>query len=1247
MSARTRLIHIVLLALALFLTASPPVSAAKPAPSGGGSGGGSVNLKIQGFDKTSQAWSPGNTGGYAETESIPFRVILANSSTTATVDSLELVYDHERGGVPGIEDLNNFQLCTGAPTTGLPGATQCQNLPVVAPGDPAPPGTGPYVVGPTFTTASGTTQGVYTVKRLTMDPNKTYTILWGAELALGSHAYNGSALHMQIGAAAVNGATVNFGSKDVPIPVNQIIATTTDKKINGSDGPVTLNVGDVATVTITANTFGLSRETQNLTITDELPPCADYVAGSASPGLTSSTPDPDESLTWVFNNVSNRSSVTVTFQIKAVQVGDCTNLAVTTSNVAPPSDDEVPMPVAGKADVTVDKNCTPDIVGPGGTVHCTLNYKNEGNAVATNVRIEDVLDAGLTYVAGSASPAPTSIVGQKLTWDIGTLAVGAGGTISYDQKVPNTGPAGQQSYADTATIFTSSPDSDPGDNTDTEITKVTYSVDLSLSKQCPASVTPGTPVQQKLVWANNGTATATGVTIVDTMPAGMSYQAGSGSVAPQVNGQTLTWTLGTVTPKQSGEITYNVVLTGSSPLTNSATISSNEADADSSDNTATCTSGVAISDVFISKACPQTSIPGATATHTLTFGNEGNLTAQSVTIVDTLSAGLTYAGNAVVKINGQTANVTPSVNGQVITFNIGSLAAGSTGTITYSVSMPATAGTPGVRNFSDTAVISTTTAENDKSDNSSGACTTSVDYQPNLTLTKSACPTTVVPGGVLTYTLTYKNTGSAPARSAVLTDNVPTGTSLSDKGGGTLVGSNVTWNLGDLAPGASGSKSMQVVVTANGGSITNTATLTSPDSPTRTATTTTPVSFGNASTSGKAYPLDVRVLGGLVVLDELFASQSAAPGGPAFDNNALLSNQSPPLIPGVLQVGLLNSASASKLDSSGASSTSYSEVASINLLGGLVRSKTIRAVSSSTATAFGGSTSKAGSTIEELTINGVAYANVAPGTKIDVLALNLLGLKIKVAEAYVLEETKTGSAANSYFTVTHSVDVLRVRLLVPFAGLPAGVDIRVGHAESRATYPQGLACGTVANAVGAEAFTAFVSTILGTQVKVGEASIIPLGGTSSNGVVGVVPGVVGTGTVYNFATGNASVPSSRATSHVEDLNVLGGLVTANVIDATSTSPNSTTTNLGLTFVNLKVAGIVINLPVAPNTTITIPQPDGSLVTVILNEQHVVSTADGKHTWGEVNAVHVYVLKATALATEVIVGSARSEAHLGG
>src|SRR4029077_2839951 len=54
-----------------------------------------------------------------------------------------------------------------------------------------------------------------------------------------------------------------------------------------------------------------------------------------------------------------------------------------------------------------------------------------------------------------------------------------------------------------------------------------------------------------------------------------------------------------------------------------------------------------------------------------------------------------------------------------------------------------------------------------------------------LHVSKSACPTAVVPGGLLTYTITYSNSGAAPATNAVLVDTIPAGTQVSSAGGGT------------------------------------------------------------------------------------------------------------------------------------------------------------------------------------------------------------------------------------------------------------------------------------------------------------------------------------------------------------------------------------------------------------------------------------------------------------------------------
>lgn len=244
-----------------------PAGGAKP-PSGGGS---KVNVALEAFDNSSHSWTRGNTSGYAELQAIPYRMLL-DGSGTVTVQTL---FDHSRNGVPGIQDLVSpaylksypangtpdkvFYYCTGPRTstvtdpTATPGATGCTPIEVVPPtGTPTDPN-GMYAQGPYFTTASGVTTGAYVWHNIVVPSGVPVTLLWGAWLALGSHNYNGSALHVSIGTATVNGGTASFGSKDVPIPVNQIIATETVKKVNGADS-ATVTVGDTVHFTITVST---------------------------------------------------------------------------------------------------------------------------------------------------------------------------------------------------------------------------------------------------------------------------------------------------------------------------------------------------------------------------------------------------------------------------------------------------------------------------------------------------------------------------------------------------------------------------------------------------------------------------------------------------------------------------------------------------------------------------------------------------------------------------------------------------------------------------------------------------------------------------------------------------------------------------------------------------------------------------------------------------------------------------------
>ena len=93
------------------------------------------------------------------------------------------------------------------------------------------------------------------------------------------------------------------------------------------------------------------------------------------------------------------------------------------------------------------------------------------------------------------------------------------------------------------------------------------------------------------------------------------------------------------------------------------------------------------------------------------------------------------------------------------------------------------------------------------------------------TVTATDAPDPVAAGATLTYTLSYSNSGNVTATGVVISDTVPANTSfVSATAGGTLSGSVVTWSIGSLAAGASGSVQLVVRVAsplANGTLITH------------------------------------------------------------------------------------------------------------------------------------------------------------------------------------------------------------------------------------------------------------------------------------------------------------------------------------------------------------------------------------------------------------------------------------------
>lgn len=392
-----------------------------------------------------------------------------------------------------------------------------------------------------------------------------------------------------------------------------------------------------------------------------------------------------------------------------------------------------------------------------------------------------------------------------------------------------------------------------------------------------------------------------------------------------------------------------------------------------------------------------------------------------------------------------------------------------------------------------------------------------------------------------------------------------------------------------------------------------------------------------AETHGSAYAVDATILN-LHPINKLGNVSSQAPGDPS-NSAQQVANAN---VANLVSAGLLTTQSNSSLNPS--TSTASATVANVSLLNGLVKATTVRGVSQSVASTSGASYNSNGSTIQGLTVNNNSV-NVAPNTKVAVKSLG-----ITVAELHVYEESGSSTYAGGVSKSSHSVNMLRLVLVKPFLGFPSGTQVIVAHAQSDAQSPT-IGCPGL-KSVSGEAFTAYVDGDVAGQnlveVKVGDAVLPSTGGSNSDGTNVNLPGIASSSTAANTTSGSLN-PNPNATSRsvVEGANVLGGLITAQVLDVRcASSANGTTagTTFATTFLNLKVGNINVGANPPPNQQIIVPLATGGFASVVINER-VVNGNGTTDTEGTVNALHVRVFTAGGLLRgEVIVASAHCDAH---
>jgi len=524
------------------------------------------------------------------------------------------------------------------------------------------------------------------------------------------------------------------------------------------------------------------------------------------------------------------------------------------------NEDEATVVVAGAADLSITKGASDVTPLAGQQLVYLFSVNNAGPSVADDVVVVDTLPAGVTFVSSTGGCVQGPI--GTLTCSLGDIAAGASRNFGITVMVDGGVPPGTV-LLNVATVDAATDDPDPSDNTDDAAVIVTAEADLSVDKTASsASVVAGQTVTFTIQVTNNGPSNVGSVTVVDTLPAGLTYVS-STAACVQAPAGTLTCTLGALAAGASSSFQVVAMVGAGVPagtqLTNVVVVDSPGIDDPdpSDDDDSTTVTVVAAADLAIDKRAPGAVVAGDPLVFTIEVTNDGPSTATGVVVTDVLPAGVTFVSSSIGCVQGPVGTLTCSLGtiapGGVVTF-----------TITTTVSGALAPGTDLV----NTATVNSPVADPDPSNDQDQTTTTvALRTQADISVIKRA-PSTVQPGGGITYLLQVTNGGPATAVDVELVDTLPAGVTFVTASPGctnTPPGSQtVRCDLGDLAPGAF----RNILITGQVGAgvalgtvLTNTAVVTSttpdPDAGDNSDSASTTVTSGGGGGGGGSVDLSV------------------------------------------------------------------------------------------------------------------------------------------------------------------------------------------------------------------------------------------------------------------------------------------------------------------------------------------------------------------------------------------------------
>ena len=378
----------------------------------------------------------------------------------------------------------------------------------------------------------------------------------------------------------------------------------------------------------------------------------------------------------------------------------------------------------------------------------------------------------------------------------------------------------------------------------------TSGADLALQLFPPSAtaVVGGGDISYTATVINEGPQDAAGVSLKESLPAGLKFVSAEPSVGTCTGTTVITCDLGAMVDVSAATVTFTVTPIAAGGLTDALQVSATTPDGNTKNNSASFTVTATVpADISVTGNVSKSSATaGDAVTYTLQVSNAGPADAANVTLGDTINdAALTPTSVTVSQ-----GNCTPSA--ATLSCSFGTLAKGAKINVSFILTMSkAEILTNGISVNSDT--LDLNTADN-------GVTLTVAVDAANLSITESVSPTAAVTGNAVNYKITVANKGPAQGTNVAVSDSfsgtvtvTPTAATPS-QGTCTLDANTQITNcaLGTLAPNASATITFSATVTipaaaSNGGTLSNNATAASdqPDTDTsdNSASTTVNVSL--------------------------------------------------------------------------------------------------------------------------------------------------------------------------------------------------------------------------------------------------------------------------------------------------------------------------------------------------------------------------------------------------------------------